>query len=235
MIKLYIKTIQKNPEGGQKGFTLVDILVGLAIASVVLAAVVSLFTTMGRSYTTQNVAADVQQITRAGIELMIQEIRMAGFDPIGTAAPAIVDNFDDSSVFDAVHSGQVAATDATQIAFTMDSDMDGRIDNCRVADGSAVCPVADDNIANELIAYRLNNGVLEKYRGERNPSQWEEFTENNVSNLTFRYFDSANNPTTDSSLIASVEISLSIQEPAGRGRMISRTYRTRVRCRNIGL
>jgi Tfp pilus assembly protein PilW len=56
--------------GNRNGFTLVDILVGLAMASVLMVAMVSLFTTMGRSYTTQNVAADVQQVARAGVELM---------------------------------------------------------------------------------------------------------------------------------------------------------------------
>ncbi|MGD9206551.1 MAG: hypothetical protein PVF86_18530, partial [Desulfobacterales bacterium] len=81
MIHLDYIIRKKNPAVGQNGFTLVDILVGLAMASVILVALVSLFTTMGRSYTTQNVAADVQQVTRAGVELMIQEIRMAGFDP----------------------------------------------------------------------------------------------------------------------------------------------------------
>ena len=224
-------------DGKQKGFTLVDILVGLAMASVLMVAMVSLFATMGRSYTTQNVAADVQQVTRAGIELMIQEIRMAGFDPNGGAAAAILSNFDDTSFFDDAHSGQVADTDATRIAFTMDSDMDGRIDNCRSGDGSSKCPVADDNIESELIAYQLNNGAIEKYRGASGTTKplWEAFTENNVSSLAFRYFDVDNNPTTDPNMITSVEISLTTQEPAGRDKTVSRTYSTRVRCRNIGL
>lgn len=223
--------------GKQKGFTLVDILVGLAMASVLMVATVSLFTTLGRSYTTQNVAADVQQVTRAGIELMIQQIRMAGFDPSGSATAAIVPNFDDTSVFDDAHNGQVADTDAIQIAFTTDADMDGRIDNCRNGDGSFKCPVEDDNIENELIAYRLNNGAIEKYRGASGVAgpQWEAFTESNVSNLAFTYFDRDNNPTVDPNRIASVGISLTTQEPAGRGGVVSRTYSTRVRCRNIGL
>ena len=223
--------------GGQKGFTLVDILVGLALASVLMAATVSLFTTMGRSYTTQNVSADVQQVARAGIELMIQQIRMAGFDPSGRAAAAILPNFDDTSVFDDDHSGQVAGTDAIQIAFTMDTDMDGRIDNCRNGDGTPKCPVEDDNIENELIAYRLDNGAIEKYRGASGIDGpiWEALTEQNVSNLTFNYFDRNNNPTTDPGRIATVEISLTMQEPAGRSGTVSRTYSTRVRCRNIGL
>ena len=223
--------------GSQKGFTLVDILVGLAMASVLMAATVSLFTTMGRSYTTQNVSADVQQVARAGIDLMIQQIRMAGFDPSGNAAAAILSNFDDTSVFDDDHSGQVANTDANRIAFTMDTDMDGRIDNCRSGDGTPKCPDEDDNIENELIAYQLNNGAIEKYRGAsgRDGPIWEALTEQNVSNLTFNYFDRNNNPTTDPGRIATVEISLTMQEPAGRGGTVSRTYSTRVRCRNIGL
>ena len=40
-----------TPLGRQTGFSLVDILVGLAMASVLMVAMVSLFTTMGRSYT----------------------------------------------------------------------------------------------------------------------------------------------------------------------------------------
>ncbi|MDH3885436.1 MAG: hypothetical protein OET63_14550 [Desulfobacterales bacterium] len=223
--------------GCQKGFTLVDILVGLAMASVLMAATISLFTTMGRSYTTQNVAADVQQVARAGIELMIQQIRMAGFDPGGNAAAAILPNFDDTSVFDDAHNGQVADTDATQIAFTMDADMDGRIDNCRNGDGTVKCPVEDDNIENELIAYRLNDGAIEKYRGASGAGgpYWEALTEKNVSTLTFNYFDRDNDATTDPGRIATVEILLTMQEPAGRGGTVSRTYSTRVRCRNIGL
>ena len=222
--------------GSQKGFTLVDLLVGLAMASVLMAATVSLFTTMGRSFTTQSVAADVQQVTRAGIELMIQQIRMAGFDPSGNAAAAILPNFDDSSVFDDAHDGEVG-TDAIQIAFTLDADMDGRIDNCRDGDGTVKCPDKDDNIENELIAYRLNNGAIQKYRGASGVSGpiWESLTENNVSALTFNYFDRNNNPTTDPGRIATVEISLTTQEPAGRGGTVSRSYTTRVRCRNIGL
>ena len=76
-------------DGREDGFTLVDILVGLAMASIVMAAIISLFTSVGRSYTIQNVAADVQQVTRAGVEHMTQDIRMAGLDPFGTAGAEI--------------------------------------------------------------------------------------------------------------------------------------------------
>ena len=232
MIRHAIKPIPKHVPGGQKGFTLVDILVGLAMASVLLATVVSLFTTMGRSYTIQNVAADTQQVTRAGVEVMIQEIRMAGFNPSGSTATGIVENFDSGSGFHINHDGNVASTDAQNFAFTKDADMDGRIDHCIDAI-PAECPAADDNIENELIAYRLNNGALQKYRSAS--ARWENLTEQNVSGLNFTYYDGNGAVTNAVADIRSVEVSMTIQQPAGQGRTISRTYRTRVRCRNIGL
>jgi type IV pilus assembly protein PilW len=233
MIDIGVTRRKISIDGKQKGFTLVDILVGLAMASVLMVAMVSLFTTMGRSYTTQNVAADVQQVARAGVELMIQETRMAGFDPSGNAAAAIVSDFDNISGFHIDHDGKIAPTDATNFAFTIDADMDGRIDHCRSADGASGCLTADDNIENELIAYRINNGALEKYRGAS--AVWEDLTENNVSNLSFIYYDDSGAVTTAVNAIRTAEISMTVQLPAGRGGTVSRSYSTRVRCRNIGL
>ena len=219
-----------TPISKPAGFTLVDILVGLAMASVLMVAMVSLFTTMGRSYTTQNVAADVQQVARGGVELMIQEIRMAGLNPTGSAAAGIVDSFDKADGFHGDHDGLIAPTDANNLAFTMDADMDGRIDHC--TDDLGGCS-EDDNVNNELIAYRINNGALEKYMGAG--ADWVDLTENNVSNLSFTYYDETGAVTTARDAIRTVEISMTVQLPAGRGGTVGRTYSTRVRCRNIGL
>ncbi|MBW2437945.1 MAG: hypothetical protein JRF29_11740 [Deltaproteobacteria bacterium] len=219
--------------GNRKGFTLVDILVGLAMASVLMVAMVSLFTTMGRSYTTQNVAADVQQVARAGVELMIQEIRMGGLDPTGGANAAIADNFDIANGFHEDHDGKIDPTDATHFAFTMDADMDGTIDHCRSAGDASGCTEVHDNVHNELIAFRLNAGALQRYRGDS--AKWEDLTQNNVSNLSFTYYDDTGAVTTAVDAIRTVEISMTVQLPAGRSGAVSRTYSTRVRCRNIGL
>jgi hypothetical protein len=109
--------------------------------------------------------------------------------------------------------------------------MDGRIDHC--IDVEDECLAEDDNIKNEMIAYRLNNGAIEKYKPKS--AQWEELTENNVSNLSFTYYDDSGAVTTAVDAIRTVEISMTVQLPAGRRGTLSRTYSTRVRCRNIGL
>ena len=233
MIQIAIAYKKIRNAGYQKGFTLVDILVGLAMASVLMVAMVSLFTTMGRSYTTQNVAADAQQIARAGIDLMVQQIRMGGLDPNGSANAAIVDNFDIASGFHEDHNGRIEPVDATHFSFTMDEDMDGLIDHCRSAGDASGCTEVHDNAHNELVAFRLNNGTLQRYRGDS--AKWEDLTESNVSDLSFTYYDDTGALTTAVDAIRTVEISMTVQLPAGRGGTVSRTYSTRVRCRNIGL
>ena len=232
MIHLDYIIRKKNPAVGQNGFTLVDILVGLAMASVILVAVVSLFTTMGRSYTTQNVAADVQQVTRTGIELMIEEIRMAGFNPTGSASAGIVDDFDSDSGFHKDHNEQIAPTDAKNLAFTLDLDMDGRINHC-INTEDPRCSQEDPHVEREMIAYRIKDDALEKYLADR--ADWQDLTEDNVSDFSFTYYDKDGAVTDDVDAIRTVEISMTVRERAGRAGFVKRTYKTRVRCRTIGL
>jgi type IV pilus assembly protein PilW len=229
--------------GRSGGFTMVEILVGLGLASVVLVIVIGIFVSMGKSFTTQNAAADVQQIARAGVELMIQEIRLAGLDPTGKAHAGIVSDFSRDNGFYEKHNDKVAPTDATHFAFTVDADMDGRIDHCLSEDKEVGCSEEDDNVGNELIAYQINNGALEKYKA--GSAKWEDLTQDNVSDLKFTYYDEsgealkvdeATGALLDSvDAIRTVEISMTVQLPAGRGGTLSRTYSTRVICRNIGL
>ena len=236
-IQKFITTLAGRPAG----FTLMEILVGLGLASVVLVIVIGIFTSMGKSFTTQNAAADAQQTARAAVELMIQEIRMAGFDPTGSAHAGIVTDFDKENGFYERHDDNTFPTDATHLAFTIDADMDGRIDQCaKKEDGeddeddeSDGCTAKDDNAENEMIAFQLNDGALEKYRG--GSAGWEDLTQNNVSDLNFTYYDGNGAETTAVDAIRTVEISMTVQLPAGRGGTLSRTYSARVRCRNIGL
>ncbi|UCD81124.1 MAG: prepilin-type N-terminal cleavage/methylation domain-containing protein [Desulfobacterales bacterium] len=91
------------------GFTLVELMVALAVSLIVLVAVVSLFTTYNSSYTKQNVAADVQQVVRAGVDFMAQSIRMAGLDAAGTG------NFG------------ISVATSSSITFSADFDLSGGI------------------------------------------------------------------------------------------------------------
>ena len=186
--------------GGNAGFTLAELVLAMGIMLIVLSAIISLFTSLNRMYTTQGVAAGVQQVARVGIDIMTRNIRMAGLNPLSTSIIGIVQ----------------AAPEI--IRFEYDIDGDGYI----ATDGE------------EDIAYLLNaNNQLIQQRNGNNDSNRS--LVDNVSDLTFRYLDADDMDTNDLDAIRTVEVSLTVEEPAGRDKVLSRTYSTRVICRNLSL
>lgn len=63
----------------EKGFTLVELLVAMAISGIVVAAVYTAFITQQKSYTVQDQVAEAQQNARVGLDLIAREVRMAGY------------------------------------------------------------------------------------------------------------------------------------------------------------
>ena len=68
-------------QAGNGGFSVVELVLALAVMVVVMVGILSLFSSLNQNYTTQNVAASVQQVARTGIDIMTRNIRMAGFNP----------------------------------------------------------------------------------------------------------------------------------------------------------
>jgi type IV pilus assembly protein PilW len=186
--------------GGNGGFTLVELMVAMGIMLIVLTAIISLFTSLNRMYTTQGVAAGVQQVTRAGIDIMTRNIRMAGFNPLNLSHIGILE----------------AASDS--IRFAYDTDADGNIATNGDEDVGYLL-----NADNQLIQQKNGNGATNQSLVD------------NVSDLAFRYLDADDMETSDTDAIRTVEISLTVEEPAGRDGVLSRTYSTRVICRNLNL
>jgi type IV pilus assembly protein PilW len=74
-----------------RGFTLVEILVALAVSGIVLSGIYSTYQSQQRSYILQEEIAQVQQNLRAAMYLLTRELRMAGFNPSGSAGAGIVE------------------------------------------------------------------------------------------------------------------------------------------------
>ena len=66
-----------------RGFTLVELLVAIAIFALVSTGVWSSFQSQNTIYNAQEQVAKIQQNTRAAIFVMEKDIRMAGYDPDG--------------------------------------------------------------------------------------------------------------------------------------------------------
>ena len=65
------------------GFSLVEMLVSTALFSLVLASMYLLYTTMLGAMSRGEMFSDLQQNARVGLQRMVQEVRMAGYDPSG--------------------------------------------------------------------------------------------------------------------------------------------------------
>ncbi|MBI2115013.1 MAG: prepilin-type N-terminal cleavage/methylation domain-containing protein [candidate division NC10 bacterium] len=76
-------TSERAPTWGNGGFTLVETLIAAALFSVVITGVYVLYTTMQNTLSRGELKSGLQQNARVGLDRMIQEIRMAGYDPSG--------------------------------------------------------------------------------------------------------------------------------------------------------
>jgi len=63
----------------RKGFTLVELLIAMAISGIVAGAIYTAFQSQQKSYLIQEQVTEMQQNLRAGMDLMVREIRMAGY------------------------------------------------------------------------------------------------------------------------------------------------------------
>lgn len=100
---MIIRIILKNPviRKAQKGFTIVELLVAMAISIIVMAAVYSTYRSQQQSYIVQDQVAAAQQNLRAAMYVMTKDIRMAGFDldPNDGDSFGVIDALGDSIKF----------------------------------------------------------------------------------------------------------------------------------------
>ena len=72
-----------------RGFTLIELLVAMGLGLVVLGAVLKVFVSQNRTNAAQQEVAYAQQNVRAAMDLMVREIRNAGYDPEDNGFEAI--------------------------------------------------------------------------------------------------------------------------------------------------
>lgn len=209
--KKYVKLFRNHNTGPKmiNGFSLIEVMITMAIVSIVLAAVYSVHAGLTRSYTSQNVAADVQQTVRAGTDYMIEDIMMAGFDPESVAGAGI----------------EVASS--SNLRFSMDLNMNGVVDES----DEEIITYSYSGVNN-----RIRQGLYEGTASENWNDFIENVTNFTLVYLDSAGND-LGNPIPNSNLadIRTIIISMTVQESAGRKGMIDRTYTTRINCRNLGL
>jgi type II secretion system protein J len=195
------------------GYTLIEIMLVMAIFSIVLGGIYTVFTSVNRSCTNNEVSAEVMQHMRTGIEFMEQDIRMAGLDSLGSA----------DAGFEWVVSTYPSQTG---LRFTADHNDDGVIN--------------DTDFERITYRYDAGNQRLEQCLYEGTAAEdWDTVAEN-VINFQFSYFDEDDLPiavpvsNADTPRIRTVQVTMTIQQPAGRFAPVNRTLTKRILCRNTG-
>jgi type IV pilus assembly protein PilW len=79
---------------GQDGFTLIELMIGMAVAIIVMMAAFTILTTTSKSLQANERIVDTQHNLRVAMELLVRDLKLAGFGnpgvPIGNCTNAIV-------------------------------------------------------------------------------------------------------------------------------------------------
>jgi type IV pilus assembly protein PilW len=190
----------KKEKSNTQGFTLVELLVAMAVSLLAIGAIYSTFLNQFKSYQIQEEIAAMQQNIRAAMYHMQREIRMAGCDPYNnsTTLPS------DDPIPESKHGTtdypikQIIEANSTSIVFMEDvNPPDGYVTG-----------------TNEIIGYSLSDNNLVRNTGGGNQAVAE-----NIDALDFVYLDGASPPVVlnlngtnvssgDLSRIRSVEITI---------------------------
>lgn len=198
------------------GFTLVELMVTLAIVAIVTVSLTRMITTMASGHMDNSASADLQQSIRAIIDLMSREIRMAGFSSVSSARFGVTEAGPDS------------------LSFTVDWNDDGHITESHSSD-SAVFQESD------LISYHFDgdlNSLVRTTAAETSSQSSQTLMGGKgdlmrVTELRFSYFDARGMETERIEDIRMVGIEITADLPAGILGRKTRVYRTQVTCRNL--
>jgi type IV pilus assembly protein PilW len=193
------------------GFTLVEILVALAISSIVISGIIYSFSGQQKSEISQTQLVEMQQNIRAAMYIMTMDIRMAGYDP------------DPQRAFSAGITDAGDGSNGNPLTFTyVEGDTDSN-------------PGTLTTISYDLFD-SLSDGVDDIGRKEH-PGARQAIAEN-IQSLTFTYLDGDGNympdPQNNLSAIRAVRIDITT-ELDDNDDSPERSVSAVVQCRNLGL
>ena len=188
------------------GFSMIELLIVIAVLGVLFTFMYKGFERLNRYYTAENVKASTQQSVRIGVEMMVQDMRLAGLNPLGTAGAGVVAASPTLFQFttDANFDGLVNAADPFE-NITYGLNLDGTCGTCLQQTNHLGTETLLDNVDTLALTYLDDTGTAIP-----------------AANLAARLTD-----------IRTVGITLAVNRSAGRGGTVSRTYTTQVRCRNL--
>jgi len=152
---------------GKHGFSLIEAIVALAIASTVIGLVMVALVSQQKSHITQESLVDMQQGLRAAMEVIAFDLKMAGYDPTGTAGASILiaDTAELQFQIDRNGDGDWDVGELIRLALTNDANRDGIADGTpcdlgREIDGEGLQVLAENIDALNFVYFDADGNVL---------------------------------------------------------------------------
>ncbi len=88
-----MKSMSMRLSFNKKGITVIELLVGLVICAIVIAAIYRVFTAQSNAYVVQDQVVEIQQNIRSAMEIIVRDLRMAGFDYDNSTSLVRIEDF----------------------------------------------------------------------------------------------------------------------------------------------
>jgi type IV pilus assembly protein PilW len=75
-----------------KGVTLIELLIVLVISGIIVAGIYRVFVAQSKAYVVQDQVVEIQQNVRSAMEVLLRDIRMAGYDDDNVNSPITIAN-----------------------------------------------------------------------------------------------------------------------------------------------
>ncbi len=79
------ETMPHHRRLSKDGFSLIELIVSIAISGIALVVITTTFVSQSQSYDIQEQLVEMQQNARAAMDIMTREVRMAGYSPTGAS------------------------------------------------------------------------------------------------------------------------------------------------------
>lgn len=216
------------------GFTIVEFLVAILLTSVIMGAIYGVYRIQTHSVKVQETRLEAQEYARAALDMMVREIRNAGYNPLGATLGA--------SCGGGIVAGAPGVITANATTFSFSYDFQGIVGPPVAPDGN--CDDTDELITYQFLAPGPQNcasgfgDITRTANGTTEP-----LTNCNVptgsSNFSLSYFKQDGTPATGLADIQRVLIELTVQsmntEPGFGGGQLNATMTSNADLRNRGL